>query len=319
MSMLTPRTQPSNLDSMDQEDERAALLALLLRSRAGWRETTDTVLEAGSAWRVLQESATPTDALFPLDPVTAVPELAQARSLLADANARGTGVHGFLDDEYPPQLRQIHEMPPVLFSRGELADDSRAIAVVGSRSASARGREIAARIAGILTGDGVTVVSGLAAGVDTAAHTGALHAGGRTVAVLGTGINHYYPRENRALQEKIATRGLLLSQFLPDAKPTRQNFPMRNAVMSGYAAATVVVEAGEHSGARTQARLALEHGRQVVLPQELLANSWARGIAERPGVHIVSGMRELTDTVGLILAETESEPAELAETTDVAW
>src|SRR5699024_12355289 len=108
---------------------------------------------------------------------------------------------------------------------------------------------------------------GLAEGVDSAAHRAALDCGGRTVAVLGTGINRCYPRQHKELQEEVAKRGLLLSQFLPDAPPTKTSFPMRNAVMRGYAAATIVVEAGEYSGARIQARYALAHGRPLFFHQ----------------------------------------------------
>ncbi|HEY0697102.1 MAG TPA: DNA-processing protein DprA, partial [Micromonospora sp.] len=170
-----------------------------------------------------------------------------------------------------------------------------------SREASERGIGVARSVATSLAHAGVTVVSGLAKGIDTAAHTAALDAGGRTVAVIGTGIHQHYPASNRQLQEHIAEVGLVLSQFWPDTTPTRQTFPMRNAVMSGYAAATVVVEAGEHSGARIQARLALQHGRPVVLTSQVMRHDWARSFAERPGVHVARGTAELLDVVDQIL------------------
>jgi DNA processing protein len=115
--------------------------------------------------------------------------------------------------------------------------------------------------------------------------------------VIGTGINRSYPAANAELQRRIAAEGLVLSQFWPDAPPTKTSFPMRNAIMSGYAAATVVVEAAYRSGARMQARLALEHGRPVVLPRQLLAHDWARGYAQRPGVHVVDDVDDLLATV----------------------
>ena len=141
----------------------------------------------------------------------------------------------------------------------------------------------------------IPVISGLAAGIDSAAHTAALAAGGRTVAVIGTGIDRAYPAQNAALQEEIAAKGLVISQFLPGAPPTKMSFPMRNAVMSGYALATVVVEAAYRSGARMQARLALQHGRHVFLMRSLLEHDWARDYAQRPGVTVVDNADNVFD------------------------
>jgi DNA processing protein len=145
------------------------------------------------------------------------------------------------------------------------------------------------------------VISGLAAGIDTAAHTAALAAGGRTVAVIGTGLHHAYPAQNRQLQERIGHEHLVLSQFLPDGGPTKKTFPMRNAVMSGYAAATVVVEAAHRSGARMQAGLALRHGRPVLLLDTLLEHDWAREHASRPGTHVVKDAGEVLTALQEIL------------------
>jgi DNA processing protein len=129
------------------------------------------------------------------------------------------------------------------------------------------------------------------------------------VAVIGTGIQRYYPAANHELQDRIAAEGLVVSQFWPDAPPRKQQFPMRNAVMSGYAAATVVIEAGEHSGARNQARLALQHGRVVVLLRDLLANEWARALAGKPGVTVVAEPDELFTVVEQILQQRAAELA----------
>ncbi|MFG2062957.1 DNA-processing protein DprA [Micromonospora sp. NPDC048871] len=198
-------------------------------------------------------------------------------------------------------------MPPLLFSRGDLRVYDRAVAVVGSRKASRDGLRIAQAVATTLAGRGVTVVSGLAAGIDTAAHTAALEAGGRTVAVIGTGIRRHYPADNQRLQDHIADVGLVISQFWPDAPPSRQSFPMRNAVMSGYAVATVVVEAGETSGARIQARLALQHGRPVVLTNQVMQCDWAKAFAEKPGVYVVHGTAQLLEAVDDILNDQPTE------------
>jgi DNA processing protein len=175
---------------------------------------------------------------------------------------------------------------------------------VGSRKASDRGLSIAADVARELVSRGVTVVAGLALGIDTAAHRAALAADGRTVAIIGTGINRAYPTQNQDLHKEISARGLLLSQFWPDAPPQKQNFLMRNATMSGYGLATVVVEAGEHSGARAQARMAVEHGRPVILTEMVLKqNDWARALVDRPGVYAASSLRSLLEIVDRLIEE----------------
>jgi DNA processing protein len=200
----------------------------------------------------------------------------------------GIRMTSVLDEGYPSNLRMIHQRPPVLFLHGsDDARDATSVAVVGTRKPTPHGIEQARQLATGLVERDIPVISGLAAGIDSAAHRAALAADGRTVAVVGTGIDRVYPRENADLQEEIAARGLLISQFLPGAPPTKASFPMRNAVMSGYALATVVVEAAYRSGARMQARLALEHGRHVFLLRSLLQHDWARTYAERPGVTVV--------------------------------
>ena len=157
---------------------------------------------------------------------------------------------------------------------------------------------MAGAISEALVSMGVTVIAGLAAGVDTAAHRTALGSGGRTVAVIGTGLNRYYPAANRMLQDQIAESGLVLSQFWPDAPPQLHNFPMRNAVMSGYGLATVVVEAGETSGARIQARMATQHGRPVILTDLVVTSTdWAKALVGRPDVHVASSVADVTAVV----------------------
>jgi DNA processing protein len=178
------------------------------------------------------------------------------------------------------------------------------MSVVGSRNASPRGLFAARAIAAGLVERGITVVSGLAKGIDAAASTAALKARGRAVAVIGTGITRYYPAENRALQDRVAAEGLVISQFWPDAGPTKHGFPMRNTVMSGYGRATIVVEAGEQSGARIQARRAIAHGRPVILTDRVMqANKWARELEGRPGVHVAASTAEAMTIVEGIIAE----------------
>lgn len=165
---------------------------------------------------------------------------------------------------YPTMLREISSPPPLLFIRGSLAPaDRRALAVVGSRKPSLGGIRMAAALARDLAGAGYTIVSGLARGIDTAAHQGALEAGGRTIAVLGSGMDAIYPPENRELAERVAAAGAVVTEFGPGSGPTRWNFPRRNRIISGLALGTIVVEAGERSGALITAGFALEQNRTV--------------------------------------------------------
>jgi DNA processing protein len=183
-----------------------------------------------------------------------------------------------LDDDYPANLRVIFNLPPFLLYRGELRrDDARSVAVVGTREASADGLRRAREMAGGLAAEKVTVLSGLARGIDTAAHEETLAGGGRTIAVLGTGILHTYPQENADLAERIAETGALVSQFWPSQRPARYTFPRRNVVTSGMGQGTLVIEASRTSGAKMQARLALQHGKLVFLVQSLVTSQpWAQ-------------------------------------------
>src|SRR5881398_1331870 len=167
------------------------------------------------------------------------------------------------DPNYPALLGAIPSPPP-LYVRGTVtADDALALAIVGARAATPYGVEVAERLAGELAARGVTIVSGLARGIDTAAHRGALAAEGRTIAVLGCGIDVVYPPENARLMRQIAERGAVLSQFPPGTPPLPYNFPTRNRTLAGLALGVVVVEAGERSGALVTAGYAGDLGREV--------------------------------------------------------
>ncbi len=287
-------------DAMDRRSEAAALLTLLARAKSGWGAITNEVEESGSALLVLKEhaadaaSAYNQAALFlpgdePEPDASSEGMLARAADAIGAWESEGMYLVTVLDGDYPAQLRTIHQRPPFLLYRGRLdSRDAGGVAIVGTRKPSGEGVRRAHGIAGELAARGVTVVSGLAAGIDTAAHIGALEAGGRTVAVVGTGLRRYYPAGNRALQERIAREHAVISQFWPDSPPTKHSFPMRNAVMSGYGAATVVIEAAWKSGARMQARLALEHGRPVFLLDSLMAHDWAREYVQRGAVVVSS-------------------------------
>lgn len=233
-----------------------------------------------------------------LDAIDRLPQdrVAHWRSALAALDGEMVSV---LDDTYPVNLRMVQDHPPFLFVRGSLeADDDRAVAVVGTRKPSDEGRMAAERLAGELARRGITVVSGLAAGIDSAAHVGALNAGGRTIAVFGTGLDRVYPAANRALAMRLALQGAVISQFWPDTPPARWTFPVRNIVTSGLARGTVVVEAGPTSGARQQAEHALRHGKHLYLLRHLVDHQeWARDMIGTPGVSAVDDVDEIANAI----------------------
>lgn len=217
------------------------------------------------------------------------------RERLEQLDAEGVRLVSVCDVEFPSNLRMIANRPPLLFVRGVLASaDDRAIAVVGTRKPSSEGWHAAYEIAAELAARNVTVVSGLAEGIDTAAHTGALSAGGRTVAVFGTGIERTYPASNRQLAGDVARSGACVSQFLPAMRATRWSFPVRNIVTSGLSIGTVVVEAGETSGARIQAQDAVRHGKRLFLLRSLVTTQpWAKAMAAFDGVVVVDDVDEV--------------------------
>lgn len=168
------------------------------------------------------------------------------------------------DPQYPALLKSIYDPPPLLCYKGESLDKfTIPLAVVGTRAVSSYGKIATERICGRLASSGICIVSGMARGVDTIAHKSALKAGGSTIAVLGCGLSHIYPPENASLQERIVENGAVVSEFPMAMKPDRNNFPARNRVISGLSYGTVVVEAGEKSGALITADFALEQGREV--------------------------------------------------------
>lgn len=173
------------------------------------------------------------------------------------------------DPSYPKLLSQTEEAPRFLYLRGRinLLQDIRTVALVGSRQAGEEGRKNTERVARILGSNGIIIVSGLAKGIDVTAHKAALDNGLPTIAVIGTNLNQYYPSENKDVQKKIEQEGLVVSQFSPATKTERWFFPLRDGVMSGLSQATVIMEAGETSGALKQARYALKQNRLVLIPQ----------------------------------------------------
>jgi DNA processing protein len=221
---------------------------------------------------------------------------------LAMIGSQGIQILTWEDELYPARLKEIDQPPPVLYVRGSLtAEDAWAVAVVGTRRVSAYGRQVAEELAANLAGNGVTVISGLARGVDGSAHQAALKAGGRTIAVLGCGVDRIYPPEHTQLADKIIANGALLSDYPPGTPPDASNFPPRNRIISGLSMATVVVEAGETSGALITAQFAVDQGREVfAVPGNILAaqsKGTNRLIAQ--GAHPMLSAHDLLDVLNL--------------------
>jgi DNA processing protein len=281
---------------MKVSDEQVALLSLCAIPKVDWSLIAREAQRPGGLARLRagrlsgrSERATSTAEAIQAASHRASPERDRVVSELAaihdDSGIRLTTV---LDEDYPANLRTIYNLPPFLFYRGTLdSSDARSVAVVGTRHATHNGLRLAADAAWELAKHDVTILSGLARGIDTAAHRAALDAGGRTIAVMGTGILRYYPTENEALAERITQHGALVSQFWPTAPPTSYNFPRRNVVTSGMGQGTVVVEASATSGAKMQARLALEHGKRVFLLHDLVTSQrWAQRYVERGAIEV---------------------------------
>lgn len=219
----------------------------------------------------------------------------------------------WLDDEYPALLREIPAPPPVIYIRGQLQEtDSVSVAIVGTRRATAYGRDITYRIAYDLAQAGVTIVSGLALGVDGVAHRAALEAGGRTIAVLGSGIDVIYPGEHRDLARRIADQGAVISDYAPGTKPDRFNFPPRNRIISGLALGVVVTEAPDRSGALLTVNFAAEQGRDAfAVPGPVHAASSAGCLRIiREGATMVRSAEDILEDLHIRRVSTPLEPVQ---------
>ena len=220
-----------------------------------------------------------------------------AEATLAAAAKRGLQLLVARTPGYPERLWEIHDPPIVLWTRGTAAIHPRSVAIVGSRRSTPAGLMIARQLGGDLAAAGWTVVSGMALGVDGAAHEAALDAGGETIAVLGCGADIVYPHEHRALAERIVARGRILSEFPPGAAPRPWHFPLRNRIISGLVSAVVVVEASERSGSLITARLAIEQGRDVLAVPGSAASGRYRGSHAliRDGARLVETVDDVLD------------------------
>jgi DNA processing protein len=301
----------SRAPTSDESDDVASALRLAMTPGIGPRLTVALLERFGSAAGVL--AAAPSE----LRTVQGVgPKLSQAigRVATADVEAeielcRRERVAILTPDGagYPRMLREIHDPPPVLFARGSITSkDSLAIAIVGSRHGTQYGLQQAERLAGSLARAGFTIISGLARGIDAAAHRGALAAGGRTIAVLGSGVLSIYPPEHVELAEEVTAAGAVISESPPRAQPMTGAFPQRNRLISGLSLGVIVVEASNQSGALITARLAMEQGREVFAVPGRVDNRMAHGCHRliRDGAKLVETAEDVLEELGPLVEAT---------------
>ena len=206
------------------------------------------------------------------------------------------------DDNYPKLLKQIYDPPTVIYFKGQLKDEEKTLAVVGTRKITGYGRVVTEKFVRGLVAAGLTIVSGLAKGVDSQAHLSTIKSGGRTIAVLGGGLNYIYPPENRSLAEQIVeSGGAVMSEFPPDYPSLPGNFPSRNRIISGLSQGVLVVEAAEDSGSLITARLALEQGREVFAVPGPITSNLSKGPIDliKEGARVVMNAEEILDELGI--------------------
>lgn len=289
---------------MDQE--RISWLALNTVKRVGavrLRALVDAFGSATAAWQ-----AAPKQWAAAGMQATVVQNFAEARTsfnsdrLLADLQKNNVGFFTLLDDEYPRRLKELEQAPPVLFFRGDLIpEDEWAVAVVGTRNVTAYGQQVAEELGAFLAHNGITLVSGLAKGVDALAHKAALDAGGRTLAVVAHGLDSVYPPQHRGLADRIVASGALISDYALGTPPDAANFPPRNRIISGLSLAVVIVEAGEQSGALITAGFAAEQGRETfAVPGSIYgAQSKGSNMLIQRGAHPLLKFDDLLEALNL--------------------
>ena len=273
------------------------LVALSLLPSWSWRHAAVLIRAGESAACALEQTASR---------VRDKPSLVALRERAGVARSRAAdqGITGMPwgDPQYPVSLGSIVDPPFVLWMRGVSAVlDRPAVAMVGSRAASPYGLAVAARLAADLAGRGIAIVSGLARGIDSAAHRGALEGGGATIAVLGSGADVLYPPEHAALAREIEASGLVMSELVPGTPPLKPFFPLRNRIISGLSRAVVVIEAGEKSGSLITAKTALDQGREVLaVPGNVLTgrNRGAHALL-RDGARIVESADDILEELGM--------------------
>ncbi|HBG78877.1 MAG TPA: DNA-protecting protein DprA [Phycisphaerales bacterium] len=265
----------------------------------------------GTVDAVLNASATGLEKVDGVGPKTAEQILRTKNNFDIDkeielAEKFDTAIINLEDERYPTLLKKIYDPPPVLYVKGDLvASDSLAVAIVGSRGCSHYGSEQASRFAHLLAAAGFTIVSGMARGIDSAAHTGALSAGGRTIAVQGCGLSRIFPPENKSLFEKISQSGACISELPMGYEPLAENFPARNRIIAGLCLATIVIEAMPRSGALLTAKAALENDREVMAVPGRVDSPLSKGPHSliKQGARLVESVDDVIETLEFLKKE----------------
>lgn len=250
-----------------------------------------------------------------IDGIVAFSDWAEVDEEIERARDAGIAIVPFTNPNYPARLRTIADPPPFLYVKGNiLTDDDKAVAIVGSRSASEYGRRVARDLARGLASLGFTVVSGMARGIDGVAHQSALQAGGRTIAVLGSGVERAYPAEHDMLYQRIGENGAVVSELPIGTRPMAFNFPARNRLISGLSLGVVVVEATEKSGSLITATLAVEQGREVFAVPGEVGSSRSRGAHRliRQGAKLVEGVDDIIEEIAPQLLDRTSSATQRA-------
>jgi len=300
------------------DEETLCWLALRMTQGLGPRRIRELITRFGSAAAVLRAPVEELEGqglsgsvARSLSSGCGFEEAAEQHNLIKD---KGVQLVTLLDPHYPRLLAEIYDPPPLLFTLGRLELlDSVQVALVGSRQSTPYGAAAAGRLAAELVRAGVTVTSGMARGIDTAAHQGALEAGGGTVAVFGCGLDIIYPAENRALAARIAREGLLVSEFPLRAPAHPQNFPVRNRIISGLSAGVVVVEGIQYSGSLITARLAADQDREVfAVPGNITSKfSFGPNLLIKQGAQLVQSAEDIVGGLGLDTRQRLSRQVEL--------
>ena len=237
-----------------------------------------------------------------------------AAKIRHEASKLGAGIVTRDSAQYPESLREIYAPPGAFFTEGEILDADRlAVGIVGMRRPTDYGRRVARQLAADLARKGITIVSGMAYGIDAEAHRATLDAGGRTIAVLGCGLTQNYPADHKELRQEIAAHGAVISEFHPRAHPRKENFPRRNRLISGLSLATVVVEAAHRSGALLTARLALEQGREVMAVPGPVHTRKSTGCHHllKEGAHLVENADDIVNALPEYARNMLDNPAQI--------